>query len=155
MKTLFRYLMVALFALTVYGDVTSEASAQAEQFVDIPFTNLASESSYSRGLVTLNIAGGSKSNEALITGIASERAVITKVEITGMIRTANMNGRGNAVWYIRHNGTKKEVPLANDAARVSTNAFAGLKAKTTWSIWIEGAPYSTVKGGSIRVYYTD
>lgn len=153
MKVIVRYLLVALFVFVVHAGVAS--AAQEESFIDIPLTELSMESSYSRGLVTLNIASGSKSNEALITGTASDRAIVTKVELTGMVRTANTSGRGNAVWYVRHNGSDTEVPLRANSSTVSTTAFAGKKAKTTWSIWIEGAPYSTVKGGSIRVYYTD
>jgi hypothetical protein len=114
------------------------------------------EFSYSRGLVTLNISAGSKSNESRVSsGIQNEKAKVTRVELSGTIRTANMQGTGNAIWYVRHEGSNFSASVPGKSVIVSTKAFVGLPAKSNWTVWIEGAPYSTVKGGGIRVYYTD
>lgn len=154
MKKLFSCVFTLVFALVLHTGSVHASSVPEEYFFDIPITNLATESSYSRGLVTLNITAGGKSNESLITGTVSDKAIVTKVELTGSIKTANVSGVGNATWYVRHNGYNESVPVPGKTSKVSTTAFAGLPAKTTWSVWIEGASYSTVKGGSIRVYYT-
>lgn len=137
------------------GSVNANANVLPEKFVDIPITNLATQSSYSRGLVTLNIGAGSKSNESRITGFAPKNAKVTRVEVTGFVRTANVMGVGNANWYVRHDESDFTVSLRGGKGTVSTNDFAGRTANTTWTVWLEGASFSTVKGGSIRVYYVD
>lgn len=156
MEKVSRIFLAALCALIISMSAAYASVISNEKFVDIPFAYLAQESSYSRGLVTLNITEGSKSNESHVSsGIQNPNAKVTRVELNGMIRTANMKGAGNAMWYVRHEGYDFTAPVPGKSGIVSTKAFAGLPAKSDWTVWIEGAPYSTVKGGGIRVYYTD
>jgi len=156
MKKVSRIFLAAVCALTISAGAAYASAVPNEKYVDISFTQLAREYSYSRGLVTLNITEGSKSNESHVSsGIQNPNAKVTRVELNGMIRTANMKGTGNASWWVRHEGSQTMTPVSGNKTIVSTHAFVGLPAKSDWTVWIEGAPYSTVKGGGIRVYYTD
>ena len=106
MKKVSRIFLAAVCALTISAGAAYASAVPNEKYVDISFTQLAREYSYSRGLVTLNITEGSKSNESHVSsGIQNPNAKVTRVELNGMIRTANMKGTGNASWWVRHEGS--------------------------------------------------
>ena len=111
MKKVSRIFLAAVCALTISAGAAYASAVPNEKYVDISFTQLAREYSYSRGLVTLNITEGSKSNESHVSsGIQNPNAKVTRVELNGMIRTANMKGTGNASWWVRHEGSQTMTP---------------------------------------------
>lgn len=146
-----------VFALSISGfDVmAAENEVYQEEYIEISLaddsvTSTASTGYYSKGLVVLNIATSGVSNQCTITsGSVPAGATITKVELTGR----KSNGSGTVYWYVTHNASGLTASKLFGSPATFYN-FNGLTANSSWTVWIQGSPWSTVKGGSIKVYYS-
>lgn len=141
-------MMLSLNGLTVFAAEMEEAD---ENYVEISLDQAQpyADGYYSKGLVVLNIATSGVSNKCTVTsGSVPSGAVITKVEVRG----TKSAGSGTVYWYVKHNasGYTASKFFANPA---TFNDFNGLTADSSWTVWIEGDAWSTVRNGSIKVYY--
>lgn len=146
-------MLVAVMMLTMSGMSVMAAEQPEENYVEISLDNAAStysSSYYSRGLVVLNIATSGTSNECRVTsGSVPDGATISKVELTG----TKSSGSGTVYWYIEHEDSGIVASKRFASPATFTN-FNGLTADSAWVVWIEGSAWSTVRNGSIKVYYT-
>ncbi len=158
MKSIKRILALSLAVLLMMSINGLEAKAadkentEQDEYIEISIEEaaIASTGNYSKGLVMLNIATTGVSNTCTITsGSVPDGATITKVELTGTKST----GSGTVNWYVTHNdsGLTAHKLFASPATFYN---FNGLTADTSWTVWIEGSPWSTVRNGKIKVYYT-
>ena len=152
-KRLLSFMLVTVMMLTMSGMSVMAAEQPEENYVEISLDNAAStysSSYYSRGLVVLNIATSGTSNECRVTsGSVPDGATITKVELTG----TKSSGSGTVYWYIEHEDSGIVASKRFASPATFTN-FNGLTADSAWIVWIEGSAWSTVRNGSIKVYYT-
>lgn len=152
-KRLLSFMLVTVMMLTMSGMSVMAAEQPEENYVEISLDNAAStysSSYYSRGLVVLNIATSGTSNECRVTsGSVPDGAAITKVELTG----TKSSGSGTVYWYIEHEDSGIVASKRFASPATFTN-FNGLTADSAWIVWIEGSAWSTVRNGSIKVYYT-
>lgn len=152
-KRFLSFMLVAVMMLTMSGMSVMAAEQPEENYVEISLDNAAStysSSYYSRGLVVLNIATSGTSNECRVTsGSVPDGATITKVELTG----TKSSGSGTVYWYIEHEDSGIVASKRFASPATFTN-FNGLTADSAWIVWIEGSAWSTVRNGSIKVYYT-
>lgn len=152
-KRLLSFMLVTVMMLTMSGMSVMAAEQREENYVEISLDNAAStysSSYYSRGLVVLNIATSGTSNECRVTsGSVPDGATITKVELTG----TKSSGSGTVYWYIEHEDSGIVASKRFASPATFTN-FNGLTADSAWIVWIEGSAWSTVRNGSIKVYYT-
>lgn len=152
-KRFLSFMLVAVMMLTMSGMSVMAAEQPEENYVEISLDNAAStysSSYYSRGLVVLNIATSGTSNECRVTsGSVPDGATISKVELTG----TKSSGSGTVYWYIEHEDSGIVASKRFASPATFTN-FNGLTADSAWVVWIEGSAWSTVRNGSIKVYYT-
>ncbi len=154
LKRLLSFMLAAVMMITMSGMSVMAAEQQevSEGYIEISLDNAASTNAtgyYSKGLVTLNIATAGVSNECRVTsGSVPAGATITKVELTG-----RKSGSGTIYWYVEHEASGR-VASKRFASPATFTEFNGLTADTAWVVWIEGDPWTTVTGGSIKVYYT-
>lgn len=152
-KRFLSFMLVAVMMLTMSGMSVMAAEQPEENYVEISLDNAAStysSSYYSRGLVVLNIATSGTSNECRVTsGSVPDGATISKVELTG----TKSSGSGTVYWYIEHEDSGIVASKRFASPATFTN-FNGLTADSAWIVWIEGSAWSTVRNGSIKVYYT-
>lgn len=153
LKRMISFMLVAIMMLTMSGISVMAAEQPEENYVEISIDDVASaysSSYYARGLVVLNIATSGTSNECRITsGSVPVGATITKVELTG----TKSSGSGTVYWYVEHEDSGI-VASKRFASPASFTNFNGLTADSAWIVWIEGSAWSTVRNGSIKVYYT-
>lgn len=157
LKKFLSFMLVAVMMISMSGMSVLAAEQQEVEvsgdYVEILLNDIASTYAtdhYSKGLVVLNIATDGVSNECRITsGSVPAGATITKVELTGRKST----GSGTIYWYVEHE-TSGRIASKSFASPATFTEFNGLTADSAWIIWIEGDSWSTVTGGSIKVYYT-
>lgn len=154
LKRVLSFMLVAIMIISMSGMnvMAAEQQEKREGYVEIALDNAASTFAtnyYSKGLVVLNIATAGVSNECRITsGSVPDGATITKVELKG----AKSTGSGTVYWYVEHEASGS-VASKRFASPATFTEFNGLTADSTWIVWIEGDPWSTVRNGSIKVYY--
>lgn len=144
--------MIMIFSLNCMSVFAAEQEEVNEGCVEISLDQAQPYASnyYSKSLVVLNIATSGVSNEYTITsGSVPSGATISKVELRG----TKSAGSGTVYWYVQHNASGR-VASKLFASPATFNDFNGLTADTSWTIWIEGSAWSTVRGGTIKVYYT-
>lgn len=149
----FMLAVVMMISMSGMSVMAAEQQETREGCVEISLDDVAStyaSNYYSRGLVVLNIATAGVSNECRITsGSVPDGATISRVELKGTKST----GSGTVYWYVEHEATGR-VASARFASPATITSFNGLTADSAWIIWIEGDAWSTVRNGSIKVYYT-
>lgn len=154
MKRFLAFMLAAVMLISMSGMsvMAAEQEETSEGYVEISLDETAipySTGYYSKGLVVLNIATAGVSNECRVTsGSVPDGATITKVELTG----TKSAGSGTVYWYVEHEASGR-VASKKFASPATFTEFNGLTADTAWVIWIEGDPWSTVRNGSIKVYY--
>ncbi len=155
LKRVLSFLLTAIMLISMSGMSVMAAEQQevTEGYVEISLDDAVSTYAsdyYSKGLVVLNIATAGVSNECRITsGSVPSSATITKVELKGTKST----GSGTVYWYVEHEASGR-VASKRFANPATFTEFNGLTADTAWIVWIEGDAWSTVRNGSIKVYYT-
>lgn len=144
--------MVMMLTMSGMSVMAAEPDQKQEGYIEISLDEASTYASnyYSRGLVVLNIATAGVSNQCTITsGSVPDGAVISKVELKGTKST----GSGTVYWYVRHDASGYTASK-RFASPATFTEFNGLTADTSWTVWIEGDPWSTVRSGTIKVYYT-
>lgn len=155
LKRFLSFMLAAVMMISMSGMSVMAAEQQevSEGYVEISLDDAASTYStdyYSKGLVVLNIATAGVSNECRITsGSVPAGTTITKVELKG----TKSAGSGTVYWYVEHEASGR-VASKRFANPATFTEFNGLTADTAWIVWIEGDAWSTVRNGSIKVYYT-
>ena len=155
LKRVLSFMLAAIMMISMSGMSVMAAEQQEtrESYVEISLDDAASTYAtnyYSKGLVILNIATSGVSNECRVTsGSVPAGTTITKVELTGRKST----GSGTVYWYVEHEASGR-VASKRFASPATFTEFNGLTSDSAWVIWIQGDPWSTVTGGSIKVYYT-
>lgn len=154
LKRFLAFMLAAVMLMSMSGMsvMAAEQEETTEGYVEISLDDTAvtyATDYYSRGLVVFNIATAGVSNECRITPPSlPDGATITKVELTG----TKSSGSGTVYWYVEHEASGR-VASKRFASPATFTEFNGLTADTAWVIWIQGDPWSTVRNGSIKVYY--
>ena len=148
------YMMIAVLLVSVDGMVAVAAESEQSGYVEISMEDAMTRTSgnYSRGLTTLNIVTSGVSNQCRVTsGSVPAGAVVTKVEVYG----TKSKGSGTIYVYVEHEDSGHTASKLFQSSPVSfTTEFDGYDADSAWIVWIEGSNWSTLKNGSIKVYFT-
>lgn len=148
--------MIAVLLISFNGMTVFAAEAEPEQsgYVEISLEDAMSRSTgyYSRGLTTLNIATSGVSNQCRITsGSVPAGAIVTKVEVYG----TKSSGSGTIYVYVEHEDSgHTDWKLFQSSPVTFATQFDGYDADSAWIVWIQGSAWSTLKNGSIKVYYS-
>ncbi|MEG2521104.1 MAG: hypothetical protein RSA86_07200 [Christensenellaceae bacterium] len=151
MKKLMSVILACVITLSMSATAFAAEPLEQKQtgFVEFTLDEIAPYASdyYSRSLPVFNIVTGGVSNQFIV----SAPSLPANTTVTSVVVKGSLSG-GPATWCVSNSdgfaASKKFVSTA------TFSEFKGSTANTSWTVWIEGADWTTVRGTSFRVNYT-